>query len=81
MSQTAYQLAAALRTEIAELESAGIGMIQVDEPALREALPLKQADRAGYLAWAVNSFRYATTDVAADTQIHTHMCYADFDDI
>ncbi|MDP2607505.1 MULTISPECIES: 5-methyltetrahydropteroyltriglutamate--homocysteine S-methyltransferase [unclassified Oceanobacter] len=81
LSQTAYQLAAALRTEIAELESAGIGMIQVDEPALREALPLKQADRAGYLAWAVNSFRYATTDVAADTQIHTHMCYADFDDI
>jgi 5-methyltetrahydropteroyltriglutamate--homocysteine methyltransferase len=80
-SQTAYQLAAALRVEIAELEAAGIGMIQVDEPALREALPLKQAARADYLAWAVNSFRYATTAVAAETQIHTHMCYADFDDI
>lgn len=80
-SATAYQLAAALRDEVQDLEQGGIRVIQVDEPALREALPLRRSAHGGYLQWAVNSFRYAVTGVADDTQIHTHMCYADFDDI
>lgn len=80
-SATAYQIAAALRDEVADLERAGIRIIQVDEPALREALPLRRSGHSAYLNWAVNSFRYAVTPVADDTQIHTHMCYADFDDI
>ncbi|QQD24385.1 5-methyltetrahydropteroyltriglutamate--homocysteine S-methyltransferase [Venatoribacter cucullus] len=80
-SATAYQLAAVLRDEVLELQAAGIGMIQVDEPALREALPLRKAAHPAYLHWAVNSFRYAVSAVDDSTQIHTHMCYADFDDI
>jgi 5-methyltetrahydropteroyltriglutamate--homocysteine methyltransferase len=80
-ADTAYQLAAVLRDEVRDLEAAGIGIIQVDEPGLREALPLNPAEHSAYLEWAVNSFRYATTGVAPETQIHTHMCYADFDDI
>ncbi|WP_430462769.1 5-methyltetrahydropteroyltriglutamate--homocysteine S-methyltransferase [Thalassolituus sp. LLYu03] len=80
-SATAYQIAAVLRDEVQDLEAAGIRIIQVDEPALREALPLRRVEHARYLDWAVNSFRYAVTGVADETQIHTHMCYADFDDI
>lgn len=72
------QIALALRKEIEALEAAGIHMIQVDEPALREGLPLKTADQAQYLDWAVNAFRVATASVEDTTQIHTHMCYCDF---
>ena len=75
------QLALAIRDEVADLEAAGIGIIQVDEPALREGLPLRKADWAGYLAWAVACFRLATAGVADATSIHTHMCYAEFNDI
>ncbi|HEY9293158.1 MAG TPA: 5-methyltetrahydropteroyltriglutamate--homocysteine S-methyltransferase [Microlunatus sp.] len=81
LSDTARQVALALRDEVAELEAAGIGIIQVDEPALRETLPLRQQDRADYLAWAVESFRLATGIAAPSTQIHTHMCYAEFGDV
>ena len=80
-SATAYQLAAVLRDEVQDLERAGIRIIQVDEPALREGLPLRKAAHKQYLQWAVNSFRFSVTGVTAATQIHTHMCYADFDDI
>ena len=78
---TARQVALALRDEVADLEAAGIAVIQVDEPALRETLPLRQADRADYLAWAVESFKLATSGVRDETQIHTHMCYAEFGDV
>ncbi|OPH50510.1 5-methyltetrahydropteroyltriglutamate--homocysteine S-methyltransferase [Paenibacillus ferrarius] len=79
--QIAYQLAYALRQEVEALESAGIGMIQVDEPAVREGLPLKAEDQAEYLAWAVKAFRLATCTVQDTTQIHTHMCYCEFHDM
>ncbi|RMD78027.1 MAG: 5-methyltetrahydropteroyltriglutamate--homocysteine S-methyltransferase [Gammaproteobacteria bacterium] len=79
--RTALQLALALREEVGDLEAAGIRAIQVDEPALREGLPLRQAERPAYLAWAVRAFRLATAGVADRTQIHTHMCYAYFEDI
>ncbi|MGO4700561.1 5-methyltetrahydropteroyltriglutamate--homocysteine S-methyltransferase [Dyella sp. 2RAB6] len=78
---TCRQLALALRDEVLDLEAAGIRIIQIDEPALREGLPLRRADWAGYLAWAVESFRLAAAGVADDTQIHTHMCYSEFNDI
>lgn len=77
----AYQLAYALRQEVEALERAGIGMIQVDEPAVREGLPLKEEEQAGYLAWAVKAFRIATCTVQETTQIHTHMCYCEFHDM
>ncbi|MFC4492889.1 5-methyltetrahydropteroyltriglutamate--homocysteine S-methyltransferase [Streptomyces ovatisporus] len=80
-AETARQVALALRDEVADLEAAGTAVIQVDEPALRESLPLRAARRAEYLAWATESFRLATAGVRADTQIHTHMCYAEFGDI
>ncbi|TVY09252.1 5-methyltetrahydropteroyltriglutamate--homocysteine S-methyltransferase [Paenibacillus cremeus] len=79
--QIAYQLAYALRQEVEALEQAGIGMIQVDEPAVREGLPLKEAEQADYLAWAVNAFRMTTCTVQDTTQIHTHMCYCEFHDM
>ncbi|MFC5447455.1 5-methyltetrahydropteroyltriglutamate--homocysteine S-methyltransferase [Paenibacillus aestuarii] len=79
--QVAYQLAFALRQEVESLEHAGIGMIQVDEPAVREGLPLKEADQAEYLAWAVKAFRITTCTVKETTQIHTHMCYCEFHDM
>ncbi|MDF2962245.1 MAG: 5-methyltetrahydropteroyltriglutamate--homocysteine methyltransferase [Paenibacillus sp.] len=79
--QIAYQLAYALRQEVEALEQAGIGMIQVDEPAVREGLPLKRDDQAKYLAWAVKAFRIATCTVQDTTQIHTHMCYCEFHDM
>ncbi|MGP3986112.1 5-methyltetrahydropteroyltriglutamate--homocysteine S-methyltransferase [Streptomyces sp. 3N207] len=81
VSETARQVALALRDEVCELEAAGTAVIQVDEPALRETLPLRTADRPGYLAWATAAFRLTTSGVRPDTQIHTHMCYAEFGDI
>lgn len=79
--QIAYQLAYALRQEVEALENAGIGMIQVDEPAVREGLPLKVRDQALYLEWAVKAFRLTTCTVQPTTQIHTHMCYCEFHDM
>ncbi|MBB4772115.1 5-methyltetrahydropteroyltriglutamate--homocysteine S-methyltransferase [Actinomadura livida] len=81
LAETARQVALALRDEIADLEAAGIRIIQVDEPALRELLPLRAADRPAYLDWAVGAFRLATSGVADTTQIHTHMCYSEFGEI
>ena len=78
LEDTANQVALALRDEIADLEAAGIGIIQVDEPALRELLPLKKADQPAYLDWSVGAFRLATSGVAERTQIHTHLCYSEF---
>jgi len=78
---TARQVGFAVRDEVADLEAAGIGVIQIDEPALRELLPLHDADRKAYLAWAVGAFRLASSGVRDETQIHTHMCYAEFNDI
>ncbi len=78
LGETANQVALALRDEIEDLEAAGIGIIQVDEPALRELLPLKRADQPSYLDWSVGSFRLATSGVAKQTQIHTHLCYSEF---
>lgn len=81
LADTARQVALALRDEIRDLEAAGIGVVQVDEPALRELLPLRRADRPAYLAWAVGAFRLATSGVAPGTQIHTHMCYSEFGEV
>ncbi|MFB7981514.1 5-methyltetrahydropteroyltriglutamate--homocysteine S-methyltransferase [Streptomyces vinaceus] len=81
LGESARQVALALRDEVDDLEAAGTSVIQVDEPALRETLPLRAADHAGYLAWATESFRLTTGGVRPDTQIHTHMCYAEFGDI
>lgn len=77
----AKQIALALRDEVEDLEKAGIGIIQIDEPALREGLPLRQSDWAAYLAWAVDAFRLNAAVARDDTQIHTHMCYCEFNDI
>jgi len=79
--QTAYEIAFAIRDEVKDLEANGIKMIQIDEPALREGLPLKQKDWNNYLKWAVNSFKISSSVVQDETQIHTHMCYAEFEDI
>jgi 5-methyltetrahydropteroyltriglutamate--homocysteine methyltransferase len=79
--QVAYQLAYGLRQEVEALEQAGIGMIQVDEPAVREGLPLKEEEHANYLSWAVKAFRMTTCTVQDSTQIHTHMCYCEFHDM
>ncbi len=79
--QIAYQLANALRQEVKALEQAGIGMIQVDEPAVREGLPLKEHEQAQYLESAVRAFRQTTCSVEDTTQIHTHMCYCEFHDM
>ncbi|MFD9904262.1 5-methyltetrahydropteroyltriglutamate--homocysteine S-methyltransferase [Streptomyces sp. NPDC059063] len=81
LGDTARQVALALRDEVEDLEAAGTRVIQVDEPALRETLPLRAADRAAYLDWATESFRLTTGGVRPDTQIHTHMCYAEFGDV
>ena len=78
---TARQLALAIRDEVADLETAGIPIIQIDEPALREGLPLRRSEWREYLAWAVEAFRLASSGVRDDTQIHTHMCYSEFNDI
>lgn len=81
LADTARQIALAIRDETVDLEAAGIGVIQVDEPALRELLPLRRADRAAYLEWAVDAFRLATAGVADATQIHTHLCYSEFGEV
>ncbi|GAA1886768.1 5-methyltetrahydropteroyltriglutamate--homocysteine S-methyltransferase [Streptomyces durmitorensis] len=81
LGDTARQVALALRDEVNDLEAAGTSAIQVDEPALRETLPLRAADHPAYLDWATESFRLTTSGVRPDTQIHTHMCYAEFGDI
>ena len=78
---TCRQIALAIRDEVADLEKAGLAMIQIDEPALREGLPLRQDDRRRYLQWAVESFRLSASAVRDETQIHTHMCYSEFNDI
>ncbi|MDQ0196122.1 5-methyltetrahydropteroyltriglutamate--homocysteine S-methyltransferase [Paenibacillus wynnii] len=79
--EVANQIALALRQEVQALENAGIEMIQVDEPAIREGLPLKARDHQNYLDWAVKAFRISTNHVKDTTQIHTHMCYAEFNDM
>ena len=78
---TCRQLALALRDEVMDLEAAGTAIIQIDEPALRESLPLRRAEWAAHLEWAVDAFRLITAGVRDGTQIHTHMCYSDFDEI
>jgi 5-methyltetrahydropteroyltriglutamate--homocysteine methyltransferase len=80
-SETAMQIALAIREEVADLEKAGIGVIQIDEPALREGLPLRRTEWPAYLDWAVRAFRSAAGGAADETQIHTHMCYSEFGDI
>lgn len=78
---TCRQIALAIRDEVADLEAAGARVIQIDEAALREGLPLRRAEWRGYLDWAVEAFRISASGVAAHTQIHTHMCYSEFNDI
>lgn len=80
-STTCTQIALAIRDEVVDLESAGIKVIQIDEPAIREGLPLRKADWQNYLEWAVRAFRISASGVKDDTQIHTHMCYSEFNDI
>lgn len=80
-SESCKQIALALREEVQDLEAAGIAVIQIDEPALREGLPLRRSDWPAYLNWAGESFRLSASGVRNDTQIHTHMCYAEFNDI
>jgi 5-methyltetrahydropteroyltriglutamate--homocysteine methyltransferase len=77
----AKQIALALRDEVEDLEKAGIGIIQIDEPALREGLPLRQSEWQAYLRWAVDAFKLNAAIARDDTQIHTHMCYCEFNDI
>ncbi|WP_380173993.1 5-methyltetrahydropteroyltriglutamate--homocysteine S-methyltransferase [Kineococcus sp. DHX-1] len=81
LGDTANQVALALRDEVADLEAAGIGIVQVDEPALRELLPLRTADQAAYLDWSVAAFRLATAGAADATQVHTHLCYSEFGEV
>src|SRR3989441_11786284 len=80
-AETARQLALAIGDEVRDLEAAGIRVIQIDEPALREGLPLRRAEWAAYLDWAANAFRLATAGVSDATQIHTHMCYSEFTEV
>jgi len=80
-SRTARQIAWAIRDEVVDLEGAGIGIIQIDEPAIREGLPLRRAGWKPYLEWATRAFRISASGVADETQIHTHMCYSEFNDI
>lgn len=80
-AETAKQIALAIRDEVVDLEAAGIRVIQIDEPALREGLPLRRADWSDYLKWAVDAFRLSTAGVRSGTQIHTHMCYSEFNDV
>jgi 5-methyltetrahydropteroyltriglutamate--homocysteine methyltransferase len=80
-AESCRQIALALRDEVADLERAGLVAIQIDEPALREGLPLRAGDRPAYLEWAVACFRLAASGARAGVQIHSHMCYSAFDDI
>ncbi|GAB2469684.1 5-methyltetrahydropteroyltriglutamate--homocysteine S-methyltransferase [Xylanimonas ulmi] len=81
LGDTAAQVALALRDEVADLEAAGAAVVQVDEPALRELLPLRREDQRAYLDWAVRAFRLATAGAAPDTQVHTHLCYSEFGEV
>ena len=81
LADTANQVALAIRDETVDLQSAGIAVIQVDEPALRELLPLRDSEKQTYLDWAVGAFRLATSGVADSTQIHTHLCYSEFGEV
>jgi 5-methyltetrahydropteroyltriglutamate--homocysteine methyltransferase len=81
LADTANQIALAIRDETVDLQAAGIAIIQVDEPALRELLPLRSKDKDGYLAWAVGAFRLSTSGVGDATQIHTHLCYSEFGEV
>ena len=78
---TALQIALAIRDEVTDLEAAGIGIVQIDEPAIREGLPLRRAQWPAYLRWAAHAFRVSASGVRDSTQIHTHMCYSEFNDI
>ena len=80
-SVSCYQLALAIGEEVRDLEKAGVQIIQIDEAALREGLPLRKSQWQAYLDWAVESFRISANGVADETQIHTHMCYSEFNDI
>jgi 5-methyltetrahydropteroyltriglutamate--homocysteine methyltransferase len=80
-STSCLQLALAIRAEVLDIEHAGVAIIQIDEAALREGLPLRRPQWAGYLAWAVEAFRITANGVRDETQIHTHMCYSEFNDI
>lgn len=80
-SETCTQIALAIRDEVVDLEKTGIKIIQIDEPAIREGLPLRKEEWANYLAWAIKAFRISASGVKDDTQIHTHMCYSEFNDI
>jgi 5-methyltetrahydropteroyltriglutamate--homocysteine methyltransferase len=80
-STTTYQISLAILDEVQALEKAGIKIIQIDEPAIREGLPLRKADQKDYLNWAVRAFRVSSSNVDDDTQIHTHMCYSEFNDV
>jgi 5-methyltetrahydropteroyltriglutamate--homocysteine methyltransferase len=79
--ETCQQIALAIRDEVTDLEKAGVKIIQIDEPALREGLPIRKPEWRSYLDWAVGAFRLSASGVAATTQIHTHMCYSEFNDI
>lgn len=79
--ETCNQIAFAIRDEVRDLETAGIKIVQIDEPAIREGLPLRKADWREYLDWAIQAFRIASSGVRDETQIHTHMCYSEFNDI
>lgn len=81
LGDSARQVALAIRDETVDLQSAGIRIIQVDEPALRELLPLREAEQQGYLDWSVRSFRLATSGVSDATQVHTHLCYSEFGEV
>lgn len=80
-SETALQIALAIRDEVNDLENAGIKIIQIDEPAIREGLPLRREDWDNYLHWAIRAFKISSSGVRDETQIHTHMCYSEFNDI
>ncbi|WP_328608222.1 5-methyltetrahydropteroyltriglutamate--homocysteine S-methyltransferase [Amycolatopsis sp. NBC_00345] len=81
LADTALQVALAIRDEVGDLEAAGVRVVQVDEPALRELLPLRAAGHEAYFAWAVRAFRVATSGAADATQVHTHMCYSEFGEV
>ncbi|MGH3726044.1 MAG: 5-methyltetrahydropteroyltriglutamate--homocysteine S-methyltransferase [Mycobacterium sp.] len=81
LADTANQIALAIRDETVDLQNAGIAIIQVDEPALRELLPLRDGDKQAYLDWAVGAFRLSTSGVSDATQIHTHLCYSEFGEV
>ncbi|MDL9937115.1 5-methyltetrahydropteroyltriglutamate--homocysteine S-methyltransferase [Gordonia sp. ABSL1-1] len=81
LADSANQIALAIRDETVDLEKAGVAIIQVDEPALRELLPLRNADKSAYLDWAVKAFRLSTSGVADTTQVHTHLCYSEFGEV